>query len=302
MSNRASGEKLEKLVVSQICPIIPEYRKYKQQDAHEFLAKIFEAMGSKNILEDDPRKSFLIRSDKYHCALDIKVPIEQQILNEKGEYVIKDDTSIIYYILKSNDLQSKYVLNCISNEQYLLQSRTNESMLQLSVYQSEKTLISEKIRNLIFPQDLNNIEIIFKRPVNEKLNYVYLEKYNYIPGKYLLIHLKIFEYDAQGNVKKLSHQLGLTDDDDGTIKFSYIGKNDDITEHYELIGICYHLGPNLHSGHYIANIKHSSGWYTYDDIDSKNKYRSGPKETYKKEYLTDSNKPQPYILLYKQIS
>jgi hypothetical protein len=130
-------------------------------------------------------------------------------------------------------------------------------MLKLNIANQNKTYIVDIINDLIkpdFQERINKQKYRIYKGVIEFDNYVY----NF--NKYLICQLAIF--DEKRNKIKTDIKLAQSD---GFITLA----NGDINKQYELVGIVAHSGVSIGGGHYLAYIKHTSGWYYYDD----NKYR-----------------------------
>ena len=113
-------------------------------------------------------------------------------------------------------------------------------------------------------------------------------KWKYNPGKYLIIQLKMFD----NNLNKKTHNITLADTN------GYMNWYDDfitpIHKKYELVGIVAHRG-SFNEGHYIAYIKHNTGWYTYnDDIRTQHISYDEMRKFYKS-FI-------PYLILYREVS
>ena len=236
---------------------------------------------------NDPRNFLFIKTQINLCKWK-QVPKE---LFKGSEY---DSDKISKY-----GKEKKYFDELVTRCQHKIKEKEKESdeyFIQLKITDYNKTYsINDLIKSVYDPFVKNNSnDIILKAKKNMSgLDYLYVETWNYIPNKYILIQLWGSNYINQ-QYTKINHHVKL--EEDGFINFEYSENNAKRSQKYELIGISYHSGSTLAGGHYTANIKYDKQWYRYDD--------SVVKEisSYDKSYLNNETSARPYIVLYRQVS
>lgn len=264
---------------------------------------------TKRFPNNDPRTFFSVIYEEYSCVLD-KIT-GSNILGKK-----KDVYPESYKNTKNKNDKSweELVLALGKDEDYI---KHNETILNEKYIKCEKdnnfikrntATIEHQMLSLEFQRNTaETMEQIIKDNMN--CNYNILDKFwaernkksdgdieyiidgrkrNFIPNKYLMIHLKAFGKDIHGNDIKLSHNIKLANNN-GEMVFSYLLHNNWTHKEYELVGLVNHVG-GLNGGHYFSYIKHSTGWYYYDDM----------QVPIRQKVTGASWRGEPYIVMYRE--
>ena len=272
-SNNLNKSSFSNLVMRGVCPLIPLYYRGTQQDANELLTYILTGL-----FPDCPDHH--LENNNIEICKKVNgniIVIKKFPKNDpRNLFRFKLDYEYCETNIKGDDIDN---INKKSLDEYLhscnsfKKSKTDIENILFYIPHSNKSL-NEGINNLIEP--------VIKRKNN--LNKLFIQKKKLVEvSKYLIIALKSFEYDMYGNSKKKPHKIILDD----------IKINNNI---YELIGIVYHIGMSINSGHYITNIRYDNTWYEFND-------RFITKlDSYDKNYLEEGYSAKlPYIVLYERI-
>lgn len=266
-------------VVEYSCSIIPTYTPFQQADAGEFLILILSGLlpdctsGSylkikkTQICEsfyDPDAKSTLYKLNK---KFPLKDPRNFYIQTQK-EYFCKtpiapndDDINNI-----SKNIRNKYILSCNVFKEGMT---IKDVVLRVAHKDNDERTLDELIAN-------NKTAVIVKREGDDK-NFMYIKKTEILSAnEYIFIQLNSFSY-VKGKQHKINYKVPLSNP---------LIIN---SQKYDLVGISYHMG-GTGGGHYIAYIKHNTGWYEYDDESRTQKPDNG------------QCKYQPYIMLYRRQS
>lgn len=301
----------DKNLVMSTCNISFRNFQFTQEDAQELLNSILDKLS-------------LTPGKCTDVTIDYK--INKQVICDKNKNLIKtfpntDPRNFI--IFKKSDLQCNTGINgvdtsyfkdniaknkfglrtqllieynkCIQNNKFSKLYTRDENMLQLNIINQNKTNVEDIISDIQF-QSFDNIikqqKYIIKKD-NMGNDKIYFEKNIIKFNKYLICHLLIFDFQNNGIKVKSNLQLAKNNG------FITINENNNKIE-YELVAIVVHSGQNIQSGHYLAYIKHNTGWYHYDDtvrtqINTNSDYNSMV------QYMKSKNE-DPYIVLYRQKS
>ena len=100
-----------------------------------------------------------------------------------------------------------------------------------------------------------------------------------VSGDFIIIHLKIYNYDDYGRKFKLFPHINI---DDEIFRF----------DHFDLQGVIWHHGNSFNGGHYTCQVKVNEIWYNADDHKISEKSPT-------LEVIPD-NYNAPYIIVYKR--
>ena len=266
--------KTDKNILNLIKIQFPGYEN-SQEDASELLEKILYLMK-------------IVNNDKYN---EYTFGFETSLfykLNNKYEKIIKKIPNIVDYTMFQID--SQYInIEGISYISQIIDIIVNKNY--------EK---NDQFTNMPDVDDLEDKSILDRIPNTDNMYQSY-NKYEYkIPlhNKYIIIHLKLFDFDSKSlstsKIDKIIYPDNIIINNVNNVKYEYEPKS-----------IIYHTG-RYGRGHYTNSTKYDSDWYYFDDDKKIKKYKDynqmledakNDKNQFSKTY------PQftPYIILYKKI-
>jgi ubiquitin C-terminal hydrolase len=274
-NNNLDRASLNNLVMGNICPIIPIYNRGTQQDADELLNSLLRGLfpdcPDHYLNIDDPK---ICKKVNENIVISKKFPKNdpRNFFRFKKDYEFCETDLITDDLDKIDDVTLKR--NLTSCNLFKKHKTIVEIILQYNPMEHKSQNISIGINNLIEPIITNN---------NNNIKKLFIIHYKvHDVSKYIFIHLESFKYDLHGNSTKKSHKVILDD-----IKLN--------NNTYKLVGIIYHIGTSINSGHYVANIKYDNKWYEFNDS------IVTPLDSYDKNYLKGNGNKLPYIVLYERI-
>jgi len=295
-SNNILNDELDTLVM-KICPILPTYIPYSQDDSQAFLNNIIDALTIGQLICNDNNISLNINKSSI-CNEQNEI-IKRFPDSDPRNYVLfidnelkcltgvpGEDTKEFKQNLKHNkdtiETLCRQYDDCKNNNKYKKMSQ-KRSMLSLEI--SNNMDITNTIKDMMEPKCITRIndEKYEIAKYDKSYNQIVFDTHVYNFEKYLLIHLLIF--DNNGNkprsfvFNKSNEYLDLS--------FGNINKQ------YELVSFVSHIGHNINGGHYIAYVKYDKKWYCYDDT---RRYHVGDNIS------SFAINGTPYVLFYKQTS
>jgi len=216
-------------------------------------------------------------NNKYNIEQLIEATYNPFINNQKNDlFIVENNDSL--YIETFNYIPNKYVLfHLWGSERVGFEARSIDN--------------SEKLE--FKPENIVNNQIIKK---SGNITRTLTLESGFVKGKLIVNYGDGTQKETSMAIvpkyNKIIHKVKL--ENNGIMNFKYYIGNVQHTKQYELIGISYHSGESLGSGHYIANVKYGNNWYNYND-NVVNQINS-----YDKSYVdpTYTGSICPYIALY----
>jgi hypothetical protein len=247
-----------------------------QEDASELLQKILDLM--KLVMYD----KYLEYTFGYETLLFFK-------LDNKYEKIINKRPNI-----------EDYTMLQIDNQYINIEGISNMSQLINLIINNENYEKNDELINMPIEDDLEDKSILDRIIPNIDNKYQSYNKNEYIipsNNKYIVIHLKLFNYNLKSNSTTKINKIIFPDN-------IIIKNNDNVRYEYEPKSIIYHTG-RFGGGHYTNSTKYNSEWYyyddnkkiTYEDYNQMLKDAKNDKNQFSKAYRTQFT---PYIILYKK--
>lgn len=259
-------------IVPKTCKVLKKGYTGNHEDAQEFLNGILDQMSIGIFPKNDPRTFLLLTEQKFKCNLGIQLsgkPYFDELKNfskgypsatNKGDAkwikIELNDIAVDQYIATIHDLENKFN-TCVP---IMPITSKMETMLRLDFDSDTHETINAIVQKNITTDYSNTNNYGLDYNLSKQTGTLYAKKRNYIPGKYIIIHLKAFSSNFDGSiVSKKSHNINFS----GDIVFDFTENDISKQTTYELIGTVNHYGA-LNNGHYNAYIKYDQ-WYCYDD-------------------------------------
>jgi hypothetical protein len=246
-----------------------------QEDASELLQKILDLM--KLVMYD----KYLEYTFGYETLLFFK-------LDNKYEKIINKRPNI-----------EDYTMLIIDNQYLYIKGISNMSQLINLIINNENYEKNDELINMPNEDDLEDKSILDRIPNIDNKYQSYNKNEYIIPSnnKYIVIHLKLFNYNLKSNSTTKINKIIFPDN-------IIIKNKDNVRYEYEPKSIIYHTG-RFGGGHYTNSTKYNSEWYyfddnkkiTYEDYNQMLKDAKNDKNQFSKAYRTQFT---PYIILYKK--